>query len=155
MMNPLLEELASMPEFLERTARRMGEANVKVSGPEGGFSLLEHAWHLADLETEGFGERIRRLRTEDDPFLADFQGDRIARERQYSLRDITEGMRRFRAAREANLHALHEVTSAEWDRKGVLEDYGPLTLRDLVLLMSEHDQSHRAEIGRLPGMDES
>jgi len=154
-MNPLFEELASMPEFLERTRRRLGDAKAKIPGPDGSFSLLENVWHLADLEAEGFGERIRRLRTEDDPFLADFQGDRIARERQYSTRDITEGMRRFRAAREANLHALHEVSSAEWDRKGVLEDYGPLTLRDLVLLMSEHDRSHRAEIGRLPGMDGS
>jgi DinB superfamily len=154
-MNPVFEELGSMPAFVERAARLLGESGTRAPGPEGSFSLVEHVWHLADLEMEGFGERIRRLRAERDPVLPDFEGDRIARERHYSARDLREGMDRFRAAREANLRALSEVTTDEWARGGTQEGYGALSLRDLPLLMVQHDRSHRDEIRALPGIEES
>jgi DinB superfamily len=143
-----------MPGFLGRAARRLDGAQSRTPGPGGSFSLVEHAWHLADLEAEGFGERIRRLRTENEPALPDFEGHRIARERSYSTRDLVEGMSRFREAREANLRALREVAVSEWDRGGSQQGYGPLSLGDLPRLMVEHDRSHRAEILALPGMAE-
>lgn len=153
--SPIFDELSSMPEFLERAARHLGEARSREPGPDGSFSLVEHAWHLGDLESEGFEERIRRIRTEEDPFLPDFPGDRIARERHYSSRDLQEGMSRFRAAREACLRALREVSRGEWDRKGMLAGYGSLSLQDLPVLMVEHDRSHRKEIHALLGKEES
>lgn len=149
-MSSVLEELANMPTFVERMVRHLGEAEAKRSGPDGGFSFLEHAWHLADLEREGFGERIRRLVTEDAPFLPDFDGNRIARERGYRTLDLAEGLRRFRRAREENLRRLEGVTPSGWKKSGVLEGHGRLLLRDLPLLMVEHDRSHRREIGALP-----
>src|SRR5215468_3573879 len=83
------------------------------SGP---FALVEHFWHLADLEAEGFGARIRRLMNEENPWLADFDGERIARERSYLARDAAEGLRAFAAARSANLELLARVT--DWTRAG-------------------------------------
>lgn len=140
-----------MPDFVERAARRLGEARARVPGHEGSFSLVEHAWHLADLETEGFAERIRRLRSEREPFLPDFEGDRVARERQYLSLDLQEGLRRFREARKANLLTLQEVMAVEWDRGGIQQGHGHLALRDLPVLMVQHDRSHREEIDALPG----
>ena len=47
---------------------------------------------------EGFAERIRRLLTEENPALPDFEGARLARERDYRRRDPSEGLAAFARA---------------------------------------------------------
>lgn len=142
------EELTNSADFLKDALRALGPRS-KQENEDGGFSLVEHLWHLADLEQEGFGARIARLRDEENPVLPDFDGDRIARERNYKSRDAAEGLDAFRAARQANLAAMRALTSEDWSRSGHLEDFGPITLRELPKLMREHDASHHAEITAL------
>lgn len=139
MTDARLDELAAFADYLARSLRELG-------GP----ALVEHLWHLADLEREGFAVRISRLRSEENPELADFDGDRIARERDYRSRDAAEGLEAFRAARDANLATLRSLSSEEWTRAGHLEGYGPITLQELPELMLDHDRSHRAEIRTPP-----
>lgn len=110
------------------------------------FSPVEQVWHLADLELEGFGLRIRALLTEDDPLLADFDGGAIAREREYRSRSLADGLRAFHAARQANLAAFAALPPQAWSRGGTQEGVGGITLGDLPALMRAHDDAHRAEI---------
>jgi len=145
----LLGELEAMPARLEAAARTVGQARARVRPADGAFCLVEHAWHLADLEREGFGERIRRLLAEDDPFLPDFDGARLAAERDYRTRSLEEGIAAFAAARRANLARLRTVAGPGWDRAGRQEAVGTVSLRDIPRLMREHDDSHRAEIAAL------
>jgi hypothetical protein len=56
-------DLAGTPRLLERVELPASLLRVR----SGAFALVEHFWHLADLEAE-FGARIRRLLEEDDPF---------------------------------------------------------------------------------------
>ena len=70
------ERLSLMPALLAEVVAGVPGSLVRVrSGP---FALVEQVWHLADLEREGFGERIRRLIAEEDPFLPDFDGAHLA-----------------------------------------------------------------------------
>jgi hypothetical protein len=142
----LLAELAAMPGFV---AGRIGSLPVELErreGPDGAFSPVEQCWHLADLEVEGFGVRIRRLLSEERPWLADFPGARLARERHYREKSLAQGLQVFRAAREANVALLRTVPAATWRRDGVQEGVGPVTLADIPRMMRDHDASHRAEI---------
>ena len=51
--------------------------------PRGGyFSILENICHLRDIEIEGYGVRLRRLRAEAHPTLPDINGDQLALERE-------------------------------------------------------------------------
>jgi hypothetical protein len=147
-LDAILRALETMPAFLQRAARTLeGQAARRPSG--GGFSIVEHAWHLADLEREGFGERIRRLSAEADPDLPDFDGARVARERDYRSRSLPEGLVAFAAARAANLGALRSTFAESWSRSGRQEGVGAVRLGDIPRLMREHDDSHRAEIAAL------
>jgi hypothetical protein len=137
-----------MPDFLQQAARILESQATR--GPNGGgFSMVEHAGHIADLEREGFGARIRRLLTEDDPALPDFDGARLARERSYVGRPLGGGLAAFAAARAANLAVLRSVPAQSWAWAGRQEGVGVVTLRDIPRLMREHDDSHRAEIDTL------
>jgi uncharacterized damage-inducible protein DinB len=145
----LLARLSEMPGELRAAAARLGQAREREAPEGGGFSMVEQAWHLADLEREGFGARIARLLAEDAPRLPDFDGARVARERDYRARTLDEGLAAFAAARAENLARLRALPDEAWARAGTQDGVGPVTLGDLPRLMCEHDDSHRAEIAAL------
>ncbi len=74
--NSLLSKLQAMPDFLEASFGTVSPLEAATPGPNGAFSPVEHCWHLADLEREGYAVRIRRLLEEDNPGLPDFDGTR-------------------------------------------------------------------------------
>jgi hypothetical protein len=115
-------------------------------GPDGQFSPVEQCWHLADLEREGYAQRIRRLLVEERPELPDFDGARIARERRYRSLSLAAGIAGFRAARLANLRLLRAAQALDWLRSATQEGVGAVSLCDLPAMMSEHDAGHRLEI---------
>jgi hypothetical protein len=145
----LLGALEAMPEELQAAAGQMSETAACTPPADGGFCLLEQAWHLADLEREGYGERIRRLLGEEDPELPDFDGARVAAARNYRARSLAVGIAAFRAARTANLARLRSVPPEAWERAGRQAGVGAITLRDVPRMMSAHDDAHRAEIAAL------
>ncbi len=142
----LFRELEAMPDFLAESFRGLTPEKAATPGPGGSFSPLEHCWHLADLESMGYGTRIERLRKEVEPFLPDFDGAKVAREREYRKLPLAEGIEAFRRARLANLEALHGLSATEWLRGGAQEGVGRVALCDIPSLMAEHDLSHRGEI---------
>jgi len=78
----LTESLAAMKTFLRKIFESLTPQEVQTPGPAGSFSPVEQVWHLADLEREGFGVRIRRLQTEAKPHLPDFNGTKVAHGRR-------------------------------------------------------------------------
>ena len=142
----LMDRLRAMPDFLAERFASLSADEAARPGPGDAFSPVEQCWHLADLEREGFGARIRKLLEEEDPFLPDFDGARLARERQYRSRSLQEGLATFRSGREANLAALRSVEREQWTRAGTQEGVGRVALCDLPSMMAEHDEAHLAEI---------
>ena len=146
-----LHELLGMPDFLEGTASWFAGAKALEPGAEGGMCFLEQVWHLADLERRGYGDRIRRILTEERPALHDFDGAREAREGRYRERSLGAGLAAFRQARTENLALLRPVSEAGWQRAATQAGVGELRLEALPRMMAEHDASHRAEIAELRG----
>ena len=144
--NAVMDGLERMPAFLAERFAALSADEAARPGPDGGFSPVEQCWHLADLEREGFAARIRRLLDDEEPFLPDFDGARLAQERRYLSRSLGEGVTAFKSARAANLALLRTVGPEQWSRAGTQEGVGRVALCDLPMMMAEHDASHRAEI---------
>jgi len=147
----LLTRLAAMPALLRRVAAALSDAAARTSGAGGAFAFVEHAWHLADLEREGYGARITRILAEDRPSLADFDGDRAAREREYLRANAGLGVEVFTEARRWNVERLSALGAAELARPAVQEGVGDLVLAALPAMMAEHDRQHAAELATLLG----
>ena len=138
--------LAAMPRRLAALFLAL-EPELHRVRPDGQpFAFAEHLWHLADLETEAFQIRLRRLLDEASPFLPDFDGAAAARQRDYLAREPAEGLRRFAAARARSLELLDRVKPSEWDRAGEQQGAGPLTLTELPARMRAHDAAHLDEL---------
>jgi DinB family protein len=142
----LLSSLAGMTDFLSSAFAGLTDEQARTPGPEGAFAPVEQVWHLADLEREGFGLRIRRLQAEDHPHLPDFDGTTIARERDYRSLSLQEGLRAFSAARAGNLAALRAVSAEDWTRAGTQAGVGDVSLCDMPAFLLQHDDAHKAEI---------
>jgi DinB superfamily len=142
----VIGRLAWMPDFLDASFGELSAIDAVVPGTDGKPSPVEQCWHLADLEREGYGNRIRRLLEESDPVMPDFDGTRIARERNYLMRPLGEALEAFRAARAENLARLRQAEAGDWLRAGVQEGFGPVALCDIPAMMAQHDDIHRGEI---------
>ncbi len=142
----LMESLASTKTFIRKAFESLTPEEAQTPGPAGSFSPVEQVWHLADLEREGFGLRIRRLQTEANPHLPDFDGTKVAHERNYRSLSLPAGLRTFEAAREANIHTLQALSPEAWVRSGTQDSVGTVSLCDMPTFMHQHDQAHIAEI---------
>jgi hypothetical protein len=143
-----LERLAAMPALVCGAVEAVPRPVLTVRGANGTFALVEQACHLRDLEREGYLVRARRILAEDLPELAPFQGDVVARERDYLAQDAAAAARDFAAARAELVALLAKATPAEL-RREALFDGERTTLGGLVAMIGEHDAEHRAEIEAL------
>lgn len=142
----LLGKLDAMPDYLAAQFGSLSADEALRPGPANAFSPVEQCWHLADLEREGFGERLRRLRSEKKPVLPDFDGDAVAQARNYRSKSLAQALAAFRKARAENLAFIASIEATEWNREGLQEGVGAVSLCDIPVMMSEHDAAHRAEI---------
>ena len=51
-----LADLEAMPDFLVEAFADLPESVLTMSGPNESFCPVEHVWHLADLEQQGFAQ---------------------------------------------------------------------------------------------------
>lgn len=145
----ILLTLESTPALLARAAAALSPSEARCRPDEKSFSFVENVWHLADLEREGFGLRIRRILSEENPALLNFDGDRVARERGYQEKDVEHGLALFARARAQNLEALRRLRRSDWKRSGSQEGVGRVTLADVSRMMAEHDRSHGTDVAEI------
>ena len=142
----LWDGLAGMPDYIGGFLGTLTREQIRTRGPDGGFAPVEQIWHLADLEREGFGVRIRKLLTEPRPSLPDFDGTRVARDRCYLELSPEKGLQAFIDARRNNLRTLQTLTAWAWSRTGIQDGIGEISLCDIPGFMAQHDAAHKAEI---------
>mgnify|MGYP002623216650 CR=1 FL=1 len=113
----------------------------------GKLSLLEHVWHLADMEQNVFGDRLRRVLEEDDPRL-----EPIDTEEHAIHDDVLEGRRlgdvltSWEEARARNVALVEATTPEQWRRPVRHPQLGRATFLDVVRRWSRHDHDHLRQI---------
>jgi len=144
-----LAALAAMPQQIEALKASIPRALWKRGAGNGNFSIHEHLCHLRDIEIEAYRARIERMLSEEAPALADLDGARLARERNYHRQDIETAGAAWAAIRADVLRRLAGLTAAERRRLGVMEGVGPISIDGLVEMMLAHDREHREDIAAL------
>ena len=145
-----IEVLSQMPIVIEQMMKQF-ENMERVKLSKDTFSILEHACHLRDLEREGYLIRIKKMLAETNPLLADFEGGKIALERDYNNQNPQTALNDFKSARQEIIEQFKSLTPEQIERTGELEAVGTINLEDLMRLMLEHDKSHLEELEELAG----
>lgn len=156
---PTMEEVAKQPlegqlARMQRTADDLGEAIKGASvavltrrPDEKNWAPIEVLCHLRDAE-EAFMARFQIIMQMNDVPLLGAAPDRLAEERQYLRNDAAAALEAFRKRREESLEFLRGLRPVDWPRAGVHPQRGRLTIKDLVTLMTWHDDNHLDQLRR-------
>ena len=157
-MNAADFQSIQLPEALRLLGEMPAVVHAAIAGATTGqlrhrpapdtFSLVEHACHLRDLEREGYGPRLERMLEHPSPALAGFEGDVIARERDYLAQDAASAAAQFAIARAALVARAANLDATQMARTGTFMGR-IITVCDLLAMMVEHDRGHREEIAAL------
>src|SRR5690242_7932071 len=102
--------LSRAPETIAGLIISLSAADLQRPQADGTFSITETLCHLRDLEAEAYAIRISRILDEANPVLPDFDGSRVAIERNYNSQDARQALRQFAETRRANVEGLRSVT---------------------------------------------
>ncbi len=143
-----LDRLGAMPSVLEAALAGATDRELRIRVVDEGFCLVEQACHLRDLEREGYLVRLERMLDERHPHLTGFEGDVVARERDYMSQDGREAAREFAVSRGHFLDRARALTTDEMRRTADFMGR-TITVCDLLAMMVDHDAGHREEIAAL------
>jgi hypothetical protein len=141
----LLERLAQTPHALTRALRDLPDMKLRTRPAPNSFAPIEVAWHLRDIECEGWLVRMRRILDEPTPILASIDGDHLAVARGYLALELEPALAQFAEARHQSVEILRALPPHHWSWSGIFEGQ-PLTLARLAELMLQHDVDHIDEL---------
>lgn len=142
----VVQSLEEMPRIVYQLTRDLEDDAGRWKPSAAEFSMLENVCHLADLEREGYKVRLHRLLQEDAPVMQDFDGGRVAKERNYNSLNLSTALSDFTLSREDAVKTARALSTEQLDRSGTLEGVGEITLARLLEMMREHDRSHLEEL---------
>jgi hypothetical protein len=113
----------------------------------GKWSILEVVCHLRDMERDAYLGRYRRILAEDTPQLPDADADIYALEGDYGAQKLGDALREFQRLRRECLKVLSGVKGDAWERAGIHEAAGRLTMADFLRRQAVgNDEAHLGQI---------
>jgi hypothetical protein len=144
-----LASLAEGPKRLRAVVTAVPAQQRSRRPAAGGFSIIEHACHLRDIEADGYAVRLARIAAEEKPHLPDLDGEALARERDYQAQDALAACDAFTATRAQVIAGLAALSPAQRERLGLLDGKTPFTLDEMVVAMLAHDAAHLKQLAEL------
>ncbi len=144
----ILERFRSGHGKLERSIDGLGEYELEFRQAPGKWNIREIAIHLCDSEIVA-AHRIRRVLAEEDAILTSYDQDKWASRLNYGKRNLGQAIELFRLLRKSSSELFQEIDENEWQRTGVHDEHGHMSLLDLVKLYAEHCENHVSQIRQI------
>lgn len=144
----ILKGLRGGPVILPRLVRDLDDATLRRRPSPGEWAIIEVLGHLGDTEERAV-ERTRRMIEEDEPVLAAYDQEALAVEHRYIELDAAQAVARYAELRAAHLALLEPLDNAGWQRIGIHEEHGRITVQQHAAHMAGEDPDHFAQIARL------
>jgi hypothetical protein len=141
-VNELIDELSQTPEILkERLAERddIQPRSAEDWGP------LEIVGHMATTE-QIQRNRMQEILTKHVPYLKDWDPIEAAKQKDYSSLSMSEVLAEFVDQRGDTLVLLVNLALKDWDRTGMSDTMGEVSMEDLAGDLIDSDQKYLAEL---------
>lgn len=143
-----LSILRATPEVLVRLLTGLTREGASfLRGGDEGWSILEVVCHLRDAEERAL-ERMQTLRDAEMPVIAGYDQEAWARERRYADDNLDRALTAFIEFRGRHVAELEALDVAAWERAGVHDEIGRVTIASHTLHIAAHDAVHLAQIAR-------
>lgn len=144
----LLDRFRSGPGKLERSIDGLGEQELEFRPAPGKWTIREIVVHLCDSEIV-CAHRIRKVLAEEQAFLTSYDQDLWANRLSYSKRNLTTAIELFRLLRKSTAELFEDLSDNDWERRGQHQQFGAMTIIDLVGMYAEHCENHVSQIRQI------
>src|SRR6266487_6619277 len=144
----LLDAFRAASAIYEALLRDCSQKQAQTArGGDEGWSVVEVICHLRDAEERGL-ERMRAMRDQDEPLLPWYDQEQWARDRNYAAADLHKALAAFLRFRAQHIAELAALPPDAWERAGMHEELGRITITNHTLHLVSHDSIHAAQIAR-------
>ncbi len=143
----LVDRLAQVPQQLAHTlAGPSATARPSAADAEGwtAVEILAHVRASDDI----IAYRIYAILARDNPPLPAYDDRRWVEVARYAALPVQDSLAAFTLKRAELVQMLRHIPPADWARQGTHETEGPLTLRQIVTFLVEHDEEHCAQLAQ-------
>ncbi len=130
--NAYLEILRGTEAKLKTSLKGVPRALLTWTPAPGKWSILEIVGHLRDMEKDAYLARYQRILSEETPSLPDVDGDKLSLENDYRSQKLSGLLREWSRLRRESLRLLKKVKPPDWERAGIHQTAGRLTMTDFV-----------------------
>jgi diamine N-acetyltransferase len=155
-INDLLARLARTPTRIARVMAGLQEVQIRQAPAAGEWAMVDIVEHVRAADDIIAG-RVLPILVRDQPSLAVYDERRWAEVAGYTLEHVEQPLETFGLRRAELVQVLRRASLADWERVGIHEVRGPLTLAEMVRGLVEHEEEHcaqlealRAGLGELP-----
>jgi hypothetical protein len=146
----IIDALRALPSQVQELVEGLSEDALCWRPSPGEWSIKEVCCHLRD-DAEIHGERIRRMLSEEEPFLASYDQEAMASERAYQNESMPLVLTALRAFSGGLAYLLENLGEGEWQRTGRHEERGPISIAQYAQLLADHARQHLEQIRALRG----
>lgn len=147
----LLDALRAAPTVFEALLQGCTQEQAQAARRnDEGWSVIEIVCHLRDVEERAL-ERMRSMRDEVEPFIAAYDQELWAKERNYAAANPSEALAAFAQFRECHIAELAALAPHDWEHTGRHEERGRITISNQTLRLVCHDLIHAAQMARQSG----
>jgi len=144
----ILEALKATPETLAGLLAGVSQTQARsAKGGDEDWSVIEVICHLRDAEEISI-QRTTAMRDQDSPLIIGYDQAALARERNYRHADLRAALSAFIAFREQHIAALAARAPEQWERAGQHNEFGRISIFDMIVHKASHDAIHCAQIAR-------
>ncbi len=140
-MPDLIDDYLAGPQLLRQAVAGMSPEQLLARPVRGKWSTLEVICHLADFEIV-YADRIKRVIAENEPTLFGGDPDLFAARLAYHQRNADEELLLVETIRRQVSRILRPLGPADFQRRGIHSESGPLTLETLVKRITGHIPHH-------------
>ncbi len=144
----LMDALRASPEVFSALLYGVTQEEARVArGGDEQWSIVQIICHLRDNEQFRL-ERIRLMRAQDNPSIAAYDQEKLAKERNYAAENLGAAASAFLRNRYSVIDEFESLSQAEWERTGQHQEQGSITIADQLVRAVTHDTIHARQIAR-------
>jgi hypothetical protein len=146
-VNEIIEQLSATPELLKEWLTDRDDISAQSIDDWGPVEVLAH---MAEMERV-HRNRMQEILTRHVPYLKEWDPVEAARQKDYSSMDLAAALHEFVDQRGDTLVLLVNLALKDWDRTGVHDTLGEVSIEDLAGELIDHDDQYVARLREMLG----
>lgn len=144
----LLDRLAEVPARIAHGVEGWSDEQLHAGVQDGAWSPSEIMGHIRASD-DITAYRAYTILVRDNPPLLAFDERRWAEVTNYAQHDFHTSLAIYTQRRAELVQVLRRASISDWQRTGLHEARGPLSLLDVVTMLVEHEEEHCIQLASI------